>query len=354
MPDPYIYIICLFILLFLSAFFSASETAFTSMSVIRMKNLAKNKRSARIALKLRDNYDRLITTILIGNNIVNIVGTTIATIVFVNYYTNIGATLGTVIVTLAVLIFGEIFPKSISKSLAENMALIFAYPLLICYYILFPFAWLFDLLSKGIRKLFGIKSQPTMTEEEFEILVDEIHDEGILNGIEKNLILNTIEYGDLLVGDIMTKGRDIVFVKNSDSLETIQEVFETYNYSRIPIAKNNKYSSIYGIIYQKEFYEMLLNNEKDLNSIIVNPLSTKNSIKISRQLKTFQKEKQHMAFVKSKTGKIVGLITMEDILEELVGEIDDEYDEERDIIEDRLDEIKVVEDNVDKNNDQSI
>ena len=102
MPDPYIYIICLFILLFLSAFFSASETAFTSMSVIRMKNLAKNKRSARIALKLRDNYDRLITTILIGNNIVNIVGTTIATIVFVNYYTNIGATLGTVIVTLAV------------------------------------------------------------------------------------------------------------------------------------------------------------------------------------------------------------------------------------------------------------
>ena len=250
MPDPYIYIICLFILLFLSAFFSASETAYTSMSVIRMKNLAKNKRSARIALKLRDNYDRLITTILIGNNIVNIVGTTIATIVFVNYYTNIGATLGTVIVTLAVLIFGEIFPKSISKSLAENMALIFAYPLLICYYILFPFAWLFDLLSKGIRKLFGIKSQPTMTEEEFEILVDEIHDEGILNGIEKNLILNTIEYGDLLVGDIMTKGRDIVFVKNSDSLETIQEVFETYNYSRIPIAKNNKYSSIYGIIYQ--------------------------------------------------------------------------------------------------------
>ena len=99
---------------------------------------------------------------------------------------------------------------------------------------------------------------------------------------------------------------------------------------------------------------MLLNNEKDLNSIIVNPLWTKNSIKISRQLKTFQKEKQHMAFVKSKTGKIVGLITMEDILEELVGEIDDEYDEERDIIEDRLDEIKVVEDNVDKNNDQSV
>ena len=344
MPDSFFYLISLIILLLFSGFFSGCETAYTSMSIIRMKNMAKKSKVAKLALKLRENYSRLITTILIGNNLVNIIGTTIATILFTQYYTNIGVTLGTMIVTISILIFGEIFPKTISQSLAEKISLLFAYPLFIIYILLFPFSILFDVIGKGLKKVFRFKDQPTMTEEEFEILVDEIHEEGILNGIEKNLILNTIEYGDLLISDVMTKAKDIIYVKDSDSLEKIQEVFETYNYSRIPIAKTNKISSIYGLIYQKEFYEMLLNDELDLKSIIVEPMFTKPGIKISRQLKTFQREKQHMALVKSKSGKIVGVVTMEDILEELVGEIEDEYYEEREEVEKELEELNQKED----------
>lgn len=325
--DPSILFIFLFILLVLSAFFSASETSFTSFSMIRMKNIAKTRKSARVALKLRESYDKLISTILIGNNIVNIAGTTLATVICV--MCDFSTAICTVIVTVVVLIFGEILPKSFSKIAAEKFAMFSAYPLIVLYYLFYPFTILFEWINLGLRKLLKIKDEVTMTEEEFEILVDEIHEEGILNGIERNLILNTIEYGDLLVEDIMTKNKDIVFAKSTDKIEDIQDKFEKYNYSRLPISKTNKPQQIYGIIYQKEFYEMLLNEEYDLKEVIIPPLETKPNIKISRLLKTFQKEHQHMAIVKS-NNKVIGLITMEDIIEELVGEIEDEYDIERD------------------------
>lgn len=333
MDHPSFLIIILVILLSLSAFFSASETAFTSFSEIRMKNFAKKSKSAKVALKLRDNYDKFLTTVLIGNNIVNITGTSLATIIFVS--TNFPTAIGTVIVTITILIFGEIFPKTFAKVNPDGFAKLVAYPLLILFYIFYPISYLFELVKTGLTKLIGIKDQATMTEEEFEMLVDEIHEEGILNGIEKKLILNTLEYGDLLIEDIMTKNKDVIYIKDSDSLEKIQEVFETYNYSRLPICRTDKLNTVYGIVYQKEFYEMLINDETDLKSIIVEPLITKPYIKISRQLKTLQKERQHMAIVKNKKNKVVGIITMEDILEELVGEIEDEYDEERDSIEEQ-------------------
>ena len=334
MDHPSFLIIILIILLLLSAFFSASETSFTSFSEIRMKNFAKKSKSAKVALKLREDYDKFITTVLIGNNIVNITGTTIATILFVS--TNFSTAIGTAIVTISVLIFGEIFPKTFAKINPEGFAKFVAYPLLILFYIFYPISFVFESIKIALTKAIGLKDQVTMTEEEFEMLVDEIHEEGILNGIEKKLILNTLEYGDLLIEDIMTKNKDVIFITDSDSLEKIQEIFETYNYSRLPICKTNNINTVYGILYQKEFYEMLLNDENDLKSIVFEPLFTKSNIKISRQLKTFQKERQHMAIVKNKKNKVVGIITMEDILEELVGEIEDEYDEERDNVEELL------------------
>lgn len=315
------------ILLLLSAFFSSTETAYTSFSVIRMKNLAKTKKCAKLALKLRESYDRFISTILIGNNIVNIAGTSLATLIAVEQGFDTG--IMTVIVTIAVLICGEILPKSLSKLVAEKYAMLVAYPITALYYVFYPISIFFEGFNKLIKKIFKIKDEPTMTEEEFEILVDNIQREGVLNNIEKKLILNTIEYGDLLVEDIMTKARDVVYVRDGDSYDTIQEVFEKYNYSRLPISKTQKVNTIYGIIYQKEFYEMLINDEKDLKSVIVDPIITKPNIKISRLLKTLQKEHQHMAFVQQ-NNKIIGIITLEDIIEELVGEIEDEYDIERD------------------------
>ena len=327
LSNPIISYATLVILLILSAFFSSTETAYTSFSTIRMKNLAKTKKTAKLALKLRDSYDRFISTILIGNNIVNISGTTLATLIAVEQGFSNG--IMTLVVTITVLVFGEIFPKSLSKLIPEKYAMFVAYPITVLYYIFLPISSLFDLINKFIKKIFKYKEEPTMTEEEFEILVDNIQREGVLNNIEKKLILNTIDYGDLLVEDIMTKGRDVVYVKDGDSYDEIQEIFEKYNYSRLPISKTSKVNTIYGIIYQKEFYEMLINDELDLKGIITEPIITKPNIKISRLLKTFQKEHQHMAFVQS-NNKIIGIITMEDIIEELVGEIEDEYDIERD------------------------
>lgn len=348
MSHPLLITIALIILLLLSAFFSSSETSYTSFSIVRMKNLAKTKKAAKTALKLRESYDKFISTILIGNNLVNIAGTTLVTSVFIFHGWPTG--ICTLIVTIVILIFGEIMPKSFSKIIPEKIAIAFAYPLLVLYYIFYPISFLFDWINSIFKKIFKIKEDVTMTEEEFELLVEEIHEDGILNGIEQKLILNTIEYGDLLVEDIMTKGRDIVFVKDGDSLEKIQEVFEKYNYSRLPIAKSGKYSTIYGLIYQKEFYEMLLNEELNLHSIIVTPLEVKPNIKISRLLKTFQKEHQHMAIVKNGS-KVIGLITMEDIIEELVGEIEDEYDSERDEQAELDDALEELEELKEKNKD---
>ena len=340
LTNPIVAYSILIVLLLLSAFFSSTETAYTSFSTIRMKNLAKTKKTAKLALKLRDTYDRFITTILIGNNIVNIAGTSLATMIAIEQGFSTG--IMTIIVTIAVLIFGEIIPKSLGKLISEKYAMIVAYPITFLYYVFYPISILFDFLSKGIKKLFKIKEEPTMTEEEFEILVDSIQREGVLNNIEKKLILNTIEYGDLLVEDIMTKARDVIYVNDNSTYDEIQEVFEKYNYSRLPISKTSKVSNIYGIIYQKEFYEMLINDEQDLKSIIASPIITKPNIKISRLLKTLQKEHQHMAFVQSKN-KIIGIITLEDIIEELVGEIEDEYDIERDEqaeLDDALEELE--------------
>lgn len=333
MDHPSILIISLVILLLLSAFFSASETAYTSFSEVRMKKMAKKQKTAKVALKLRNEYDKFLTTVLIGNNIVNIVGTSLATILFIAL--DFSTAIGTMVVTIAVLIFGEIFPKTFAKMMPEAFAKLAAFPLFVLFYVFYPVAILFELIKSGVMKLFGFKEQDKMTEEEFEILVNDIHEDGTLNEIEQKIILNTLEYGDLLVGDIMTKAKNVKFVKDSDSLDYIQDMYETYNHSRIPIARNNNINSIYGIIYQKEFYEMLLNDQTNLESIIAEPIFTKSNIKISRLLKTLQKEKKHMAIVKNKKGKVVGIITMEDILEELVGEIEDEYDEERDVIEEQ-------------------
>ena len=339
--DPYTYILyfsILFVLLLLSAFFSCAETAFTAFNEIRMRRFAKEgRKSAKVALHLKETYDQLLTTILIGNNLVNIAGTTIATILFVSNMSWSEA-LSTIVVTITVLIFGEIFPKSIAKAKPENCAMLFAYPVLVIFYVIFPISWLFKVLQKVVTRLIKGDDDDAMTDEEFEMLVDEIHEQGTLNGIEKNIIINTLEYGDLLVSDIMTKSKKVIFIKASDSLEKIQDTFERYNYSRLPISSNDTINGIYGVLYQKEFYEMLLNDEVDLKSVVSEALFVKPSIKISRQLKTFQRENVHMAIVKNKN-KVVGIVTMEDILEELVGEIEDEYDEERDIAENE-DELK--------------
>lgn len=328
-PFVTISIIVLFILLLLSAFFSLSETAFSCYNKIRMENLAKKSRAARAVIKLEPHYDRVLSTILIGNNIVNIAASSLATVLFVKYYGDLGPTLATIIVTLVVLIFGEVSPKSLAKERPEFFARANVYLLYVFYYLFFPISICLSGIQKLIKKALPEKEEEgPYTEEEFSMLVEDMNEARVLNDIEEDIIQNTIEYGDTKVEDIMIKAKDVHFIKANESLESICKKFVETNRSRMVVTKNNKLDSAYGVIHQKDLFELLVNHDPNIKRIIMEDIVVcKPSHKISRLFKKLQSSHQHLAIVKD-DNKVVGIVTMEDILEELVGDIKDENDED--------------------------
>ena len=315
----------LFILLVLSAYFSASETAFTSLSQIRIKSLAQTKKSAKLVLKLSANYNRLLSTLLIGNNIVNIASASLATILFTFWFGDLGVTLSTVAMTVLVLIFGEITPKSIAKERPEEFAM-FSVRILYFFQIIFtPLNIIFDGWKKLINKLFRLeKKRPTMTEEEFSIIVEDITDEGVLAETEAEIIQNTIKFDETKVSKVMTKAENITSVCVTDSMKHIKKIFVDTNYSRVPVFDAER-KNVSGILYRADFYEMLLGGKTDLTAILKPVLYTVSDCVISDLFETLQEQRVPLAIVKD-GDDITGLISMEDILEELVGEIDDKYD----------------------------
>ena len=338
-PDPnannstfiLVYSIVLFILLILSAFFSLSETAYTSSNTLKLENQTKTSKRSKLALYIIKNYDKFLSTILIGNNLVNITAATMATVLFVNSLGgDIGPTIATIVETIVVLIFGEVMPKSIARERPEFFAKLNAYPLFFFYILFYPIV----LLLQGAQKLSKLifakkdKKEAQLTEEEFSMLVEDMNEDGVLNDIEEGLIQKTILYGDCKVNEVMTKSKDVVHIKATDSIEKIKKVFSDSDYSRLVVCKDDSIQSAFGIIHQKDLFKFLVEKDKDINSIIISePIIAKPTHKISRLLKKFQSARQHMAIVKD-NGKVVGIVTMEDILEELVGEINDENDDE--------------------------
>ena len=323
-------IIVLVGLLFLSAFFSLSETAFTCYNKIRMENLAKKHFSAKLVMSLHDHYERVLSTILIGNNIVNIATSALATVLFIKYYGDLGPTLATIVVTIVVLIFGEVTPKSLAKQRPEFFARINVWLLYFFYYLLFPFV----LILAGIQKLIKLivhqpkEEEVPYTEEEFSMLVEDMNEARVLNDIEEDIIQNTIEYGDTKVEEVMIKAKEVDFVKRGMSLQDICKKFVETNRSRMVVVKHSKLDSAYGVIHQKDLFELLVKGEKDVSKIIMTDIVVcKPTHKISRLFKKLQAAHQHLAIVKDEN-KVVGIVTMEDILEELVGEIRDENDED--------------------------
>lgn len=336
-PMNIILTVTIVVLVFFSAFFSASETAFTSLNLLRIKT-ALPKKKAKLVIKLYEKYEKLISTILVGNNIVNIVATTLSTILFTRLFgANLGATLSTVVLTLVILIFGEITPKTLAKEIPEKIAFFVVYPLTVIYYILTPFNFTFNALAKGLKKLFHIKGKKaTYTEEEFKMLVSDIADQGVLKEHEEEFIQNTIKGDDRTVGNVMTKIDDVEYIKSSEKLENVLESFETYNYSRLPVKREEKFI---GVLYQKDFYEALLSGNKDWRSLVRPVRFVKPTEKIFKVLGFMRKQHQHMAIVVDEDKLPLGIITLEDIIEEIVGEIEDEYDDERDEA-DELEELK--------------
>ena len=319
-------IISIVILIIFSAFFSATETAFSTYNKIKMKNEASsgNKR-AQTVLYLSEDYDRLLSTILIGNNIVNIASTTLSTILFTQLFGGAkGPTLSTVVMTVLVLIFGEISPKSIAKDMPESFAMAVAPFLKIIYIILKPLNSLFTLWKKLLTK---IKNPDIITEEEVLTIVEEATHDGTFNEHESDLIRNAIEFDDLEVSEICTPRTGIVAVKDTAEVDEVTSVFNECGFSRLPVYKKS-IDNIIGFINQKDYYRYVVEGQKSMSDIIKPMPLIPPTTNISKLMRNLQQQHTQIALIIDEYGGTFGIITLEDILEELVGEIWDEHDNE--------------------------
>ena len=334
-------VITLFALICMSSFFSASETAFTCFNKIRIKNLANlgDKKALKV-LKLSEDYDKLLSTILIGNNIVNITSASLATILFTKYFPSNGVTISTVFMTIIVLIFGEISPKTLAKQYPEKIVLSTVSILKFLIIILKPFNFVLSLWKKLFNKLFRKNDEPSITEDELKTIIKEVESEGVINKHEGDLIRSAIEFDDLNAEDIYVPRTDIVAVEETDSIEEIKEIFMESGYSRLPVYKDSV-DRIIGVIHEKEFYRLVNRNMTSISEIIKNVLYITPNKKISSLLRDLQQAKSHMAIVVDEYGGTEGLVTLEDIIEELVGDIWDEHDEILDYFK-KIDENKYI------------
>ncbi len=330
-------IVLIVILIALSAFFSASETALSSANKIRLKSMADNgSRGAERALKVIKKYDKTITTILIGNNIVNIASSSIATLLTISIMNNLsagsgdtyGSLVSTIATTIIVLIFGEVLPKSIAKDHAEGFSIFVSGPISFLMFIFTPFSALFILLKNGVAKLFKTKESVSMTEEELKVIIDEIEDEGVLETQESNLVRSALEFDEITVDEIITPRVRIVAVDVTASTEEVREKLLSEEYSRMPVYEKT-FDNIIGVITEKDFFKAYEKHGTDfsISSILQETIYLPQMLKISEVLRMMQRDKCHMAVVLDQHGGTLGIVTMEDILEELVGEIWDESDE---------------------------
>ena len=311
-----------------SMYFSATETAFNALSRIRIKNKAEDgDKKAALVLKLLEKYDEMLSTILIGNNIVNIACTSLATLLFVRLLQDedLGATVSTVVVTLVLLIFGEISPKSIAKENSEKFAMLAAPLLNVLIWVLLPFNWIFKLWQKLLGLIFKSSEESGITEQELLTIV-EAEQGGNIDADESELIRSAIEFNELEVRDIFTPRIDIEAIQKNMSNEEVAHVFSESGYSRLPVYEES-IDNIIGIVYLKDFYNITFRGKKSIEEIIKPVIYVPKSKKISDLRKELQEQQLHIAIVMDEFGCTVGLVTLEDILEELVGEIWDEHDE---------------------------
>lgn len=313
------------LLIGMSAFFSSTETAFTSFNHARVKALARsgNKR-ARLAIELSDKYDKLLSSILIGNNIVNILASSLATVVFVAWLGGAGVSVSTVVMTVLVLIFGEISPKTLAKDHADQLVLAFAPYINFIMLLLTPLNWIFAQWRKLLALVFPAPKDEGMAEEELLTLVAEAEQEGEIDEHESDLIRSAIEFNDQTAEDILTHRVDIVALDVEMTMDEAEQVFHENTFSRLPVYEDS-IDSIVGVIHEKDFF----NNRTatSLREIMKPPLFVTPTSRISDLLHTLQKAKSHMAIVSDEYGGTMGIVTMEDIIEELVGEIYDEHDQ---------------------------
>lgn len=327
MEDSISSILILVLLITISAYFSATETAYSSLNKIKLKSIAnKGNKKAKLALELSEKYDSVISTILIGNNIVNIATASLATVLFTKLLGSSGVTVSTIVMTILILIFGEISPKSIAKDIPESFAIVSA-PLLNAFCIILkPVNNLFCLWKKVINKVFKIQKHSGITEDEILTIAEEAENEGGINPQQLEIIKSAIELNDQEVIEAFTPRVDMVAIKDSCSKEELLNLFIESGFSRIPVYHDN-IDNVIGIINEKDLINIVVNNKNEEISSIIKPLNViQPHMKLSQLLKVLQNNKSHMALIADEYGGTMGIITLEDILEELVGEIWDEHD----------------------------
>ncbi len=318
----------LVILVGFSAFFSASETAFSSLNQIRLKSRAEDgDSSAARVLNMAEQYDKLLSTILIGNNIVNIAAASIGTILFTQMLgAERGATMSTIVLTIIVLIFGEVTPKSLAKEMPEKVATAVSPFLVLLMALMTPLTWLFTQWKKLLGHFVHSGEADTITEGELMTMVSEAENDGELTDRESELIRSAIEFDDVEVEEILTPRVDVVAVEDDIPLEELAQTFAESGYSRLPVY-HGTIDNIIGVVHEKDFYIARLKKATKIDDLVVPTLYTTGSTQISQLLRTLREQHHHLAVVVDEYGGTEGIITLEDILEELVGEIWDEHDE---------------------------
>ena len=318
----------LVILVGFSAFFSASETAFSSLNQIRLKSRAEDgDSSAARVLAMAEQYDKLLSTILIGNNIVNIAAASIGTILFTQMLgAERGATMSTIVLTIIVLIFGEVTPKSLAKEMPEKVATAVSPFLVLLMALMTPLTWLFTQWKKLLGHFVHSGEADTITEGELMTMVSEAENDGELTDRESELIRSAIEFDDVEVEEILTPRVDVVAVEDDIPLEELAQTFAESGYSRLPVY-HGTIDNIIGVVHEKDFYIARLKKATKIDDLVVPTLYTTGSTQISQLLRTLREQHHHLAVVVDEYGGTEGLITLADILEELVGEIWDEHDE---------------------------
>ncbi|HKK95103.1 MAG TPA: hemolysin family protein [Anaerovoracaceae bacterium] len=320
------YIIGIVTLVIFSAYFSATETAFTSINRIRLKNLANegNNRAKKV-LALEENYNELLSTILVGNNLVNIAMTAVATLMFIEICGSYGATVATITITIMVLIFGEITPKNIAKEQPERFAM-WSAPFINFFMILLtPINWVFSKWKQFINKILNVRGDNTITEDELITIVEEAQTEGSIDEERGALITNAIEFNDIEAWDVLTPRVDMVAIDIDMSVEEISQIFLNTGFSRMPVYDDDM-DNVLGVLNQKDFHNYIVGKDQRINNYVKPVVFVAGSMKASVLLKKMQENKTHIAIVVDEYGGTSGLVTMEDLIEELVGKIYDEHD----------------------------
>ena len=322
-------VLAIAVLVIFSAYFSATETAFTSVNRIRIKNLANdgNKR-AREVHDLSEKFDALLSTILVGNNIVNIAMSSIATVLFMEMYPVYGATVATVVITIVVLVFGEISPKSLAKESPERFAMFSAPILRVFMTLLAPVNLIFSGWKKLLAKLFHTVDSRPITEDELLTIVEEAETEGGIDVEQSELIQNAIEFNELEAWDVLTPRVDVKAIEIDETQDEIAQMFLSTGFSRLPVYEDDL-DNIGGVLNQKDFHNYIKGMDTPVSAYVKPVIFVAGSMKISQLLKRLQIGKTHIAIIVDEYGGTSGLVTMEDIIEELVGEIYDEHDAEQ-------------------------